>query len=229
MGRFDRYVLAQLTVVFGFSSLVLVLVYWINRAVILFDQLIADGQSATVFLEFTALSLPNIIRMVLPIAAFAAALYVTQRLAADSELTVVQATGFSPFRLARPVLAFGLGVTGLTLMLTHVLVPAAQGQLREREAEIAETATARLLREGAVPEPDGRDHLLYPRHHAVGRVVRHLPVRPPRRDRGGHLHRRPRLSGAGRARAATGDGRWPDPDAAGRRRTGDDLLHRSGL
>ena len=30
-------------VLFGFFSLVLVLVYWINRAVVLFDQLIADG------------------------------------------------------------------------------------------------------------------------------------------------------------------------------------------
>ena len=34
----------------------------------LFDQLIADGQSAWVFLEFTALTLPNVIRLVLPVA-----------------------------------------------------------------------------------------------------------------------------------------------------------------
>ena len=72
MARFDRYMLSQFMVFFGFFSLVLILVYWINRAVVLFDQLIADGQSATVFLEFTALSLPNIIRIVLPLSAFAA-------------------------------------------------------------------------------------------------------------------------------------------------------------
>ena len=89
-------------VLFGFFSLVLVLVYWINRAVVLFDQLIADGQSAIVFLEFTALSLPAVIRLALPIAAFAAAVYVTNRMTTDSELTVVRATGYSPFRQARP-------------------------------------------------------------------------------------------------------------------------------
>ena len=61
----------------------------------LFDQLIADGQSAWVFLEFTALSLPNVIRLVLPMSAFAAALYVTNRMSSESELTVVQATGYS--------------------------------------------------------------------------------------------------------------------------------------
>ena len=68
MARFDRYMLSQLMVLFGFFALVLVLVYWVNRAVTLFDQLIADGQSAPVFLEFSALSLPNVIAFVLPIA-----------------------------------------------------------------------------------------------------------------------------------------------------------------
>ena len=48
MGKFDRYLFSQLMVLFGFFSLVLVMVYWINRAVVLFDQLIANGQSAIV-------------------------------------------------------------------------------------------------------------------------------------------------------------------------------------
>ncbi len=108
MTRFDHYMLAQLMKVFGFFALVLVLVYWINRAVLLFDQLIADGQSAAVFVEFTLLSLPNVIRLVLPMAAVAAAIYVTNRLSQDSELVAMQATGYGPFRLARPVLYFGV-------------------------------------------------------------------------------------------------------------------------
>ncbi|MFM2389894.1 MAG: export transporter permease LptF, partial [Pseudomonadota bacterium] len=80
MPRFDRYLLTQLLGVFGFFALVLVLVYWVNRAVGLFDQLIGDGQSALVFLEISLLTLPNVIRLVLPIAAFAATLFVANRL-----------------------------------------------------------------------------------------------------------------------------------------------------
>src|SRR6056297_2753879 len=99
IGRFDRYLLSQLLMLFGFFALVLVLVYWVNRAVVLFDQLIANGQSALVFLEFSALTLPNVIRIVLPIAAFAGTLYVTNKLSSESELVVVQATRFSPWRL----------------------------------------------------------------------------------------------------------------------------------
>lgn len=148
--------LSQFMVYFGFFSLILILVYWINRAVVLFDQLIADGQSATVFLEFTALSLPNIIRIVLPLSAFAASLYVTNRMTAESELIVVQATGYSAFRLARPVLYFGLIVTGLMMILTHVLVPISLRQLNLRQAEIAQNATARLLREGQFLTPTNK-------------------------------------------------------------------------
>jgi lipopolysaccharide export system permease protein len=153
VARFDRYLLSQLLVHFGFFALVLVMVYWVNRAVVLFDTLIASGQSAMVFLELTTLTLPNVIRIVLPVAAFASVVYVTNRLQSDSELVVVQATGFSPMRLARPVVYFGLFVTLFLLTLTSVLVPASLGRLTDRTAEISENVTARLLTEGTFFHP----------------------------------------------------------------------------
>lgn len=153
MSRFDRYLLSQLLQLFGFFSLVLVAVYWVNRAVGLFDQLIGDGQSARVFFEFSILTLPNAIRLVLPISAFAAAVYVVNRLMQESELVVMQATGFSAFRLARPVLYFGLAVMSMQLVLTNVLVPASQRILSERSAEISENITARFLNAGQFMHP----------------------------------------------------------------------------
>lgn len=183
--------LSQLMVLFGFFALVLVSVYWVNRAVILFDRLIADGHSAAVFLEFTALSLPNVIRLVLPMAAFAAAVYVTNRLSTESELTVMQATGYSPWRLARPVLIYGVIVAAMMSVLTHVLVPSSIAQLREREVEISGSVSARLLREGVFLHPtrgvtfyirditdegELRDVLLSDRRQ-VGRVVTYTAER----------------------------------------------------
>ena len=106
VSRYDRYVLSQYLIFFGFFALILVAVFWVNRAVVLFDTLIGNGQSALVFLEFTALTLPNLIRMVLPIAAFGAAVWVTNRLNSESELTVLRATGTSPWQMARPALGF---------------------------------------------------------------------------------------------------------------------------
>ena len=153
IGRFDKYLMTQLLTLFGFFALVLVLVYWVNRAVVLFDQLIANGQSAAVFLEISVLSLPNVIRIVLPIAAFASTLYVTNRLTTESELVVVQATGFSPWRLARAVVYFGLIVAVLASILGHFLVPASLRQLAVRSDQIAQNMTARLLTEGQFIHP----------------------------------------------------------------------------
>jgi lipopolysaccharide export system permease protein len=151
--KFDRYLLSQLLAVFGFFALVLVSVYWVNRAVGLFDQLIGDGQSAMVFLEFSMLTLPNVIRLVLPVAAFAASVFVANRLMQESELVVMQATGFSSFRLARPVLWFGVIVALMMLILMHVLVPASRAALASRSAEISENVTAQFLKDGQFTHP----------------------------------------------------------------------------
>lgn len=151
--RFDRYMFFQLLALFGFFALVLVAVYWVNRAVGLFDQLIGDGQSALVFLEISALSLPNVIKLVLPIAAFAATVYGTNRLMSDSELVVMQATGFSSFRMARPVVFFGLAVALMMMVLTHYLVPASRMMMIERREDISENVTARFLKPGQFMHP----------------------------------------------------------------------------
>nr|WP_275411520.1 LPS export ABC transporter permease LptF [Shimia biformata] len=153
VSRFDRYLLSQFLVLFGFFALVLVAVYWVNRAVILFDRLIADGQPASVFIEFTALSLPKVIQLVLPMATFAATVYATNRLTSESELTVMQATGFSPWRLSRPVAYFGILVGLMMAILTNVLVPASVTELTKRQKEIAENVTSRLLTEGTFIHP----------------------------------------------------------------------------
>jgi len=145
--------LSQLMVLFGFFALVLVSIFWINKAVRMFDKLIGDGQPAWVFFEFTALTLPTVIGGMLPIAAFAAAVYAVFRLSSDSELTVVQATGFSPWRLVRAVAVFGLIVVLLMSVLAHLLIPNSLSQLRLREDEVSRNVTAQLLTAGEFLHP----------------------------------------------------------------------------
>jgi lipopolysaccharide export system permease protein len=153
MSRFDGYFLRQLLVLFGFFTLVLVGVFWITRSVSLFDRVISGGQSAVVFLEFTALTLPTLIRTVMPMAVFAAAVYATNRLSRESEMTVMLATGSSPWRLARAVVLFGL-VTGMMMAAISVFLrPASVEQLEIRQAEVAGDVTAQLLNEGEFLHP----------------------------------------------------------------------------
>lgn len=145
--------LSQLIVLFGFFALVLVTVYWINKAVLLFDRLVGDGQSALVFLEFSILTLPTVISLMMPVAGFAAAVYATNRMIGNSELVVMQATGFGPWRLTKPVLYYGVLIAILMSILMHVLVPASRSQLRLRETEISRNLVAKLLVEGTFINP----------------------------------------------------------------------------
>ena len=151
--RFDRYMLSQFLVLFGFFALVLVSIVWINKAVSIFDKLIGDGQPAWVFLEFTALTLPAVIAVILPVAAFASAVYVVHRLSSESELTVMQAMGYSPLRLMRPVLIFGLIVALMMSVLAHLLVPSSMSQLRLRQDEVSRNISAQLLSDGEFLHP----------------------------------------------------------------------------
>lgn len=153
MSRFDGYFLRQLLVLFGFFTLVLVGVFWITRSVSLFDRVISGGQSALVFLEFTALTLPTLIRTVMPMAVFAAAVYATNRLSRESEMTVMLATGSSPWRMARAVLAFGLCAGLMMAVISVFLRPASVLQLEQRQAEVAGDVTAQLLNEGEFLHP----------------------------------------------------------------------------
>ena len=151
--RFDRYILGQLLGLFAFFTLLLVALYWVNRAVAVFEQIIADGQTARVFLELTVLSLPFIISEVAPVAAFAAAATVAHRMVGDSEMVVMQAAGFSAFRLARGAILFA-ALLGLAIaVLVHAIVPQSRVVLAERQAAITADVAARFLRDGAFQFP----------------------------------------------------------------------------
>ena len=153
MSTFGRYLAGRLLMHFGFFSLVLVAVYWVNRAIGLFDRLLAGGSNLLIFLEFTALALPNVVALVLPVAALVATIYAVNRMAGDGELVVAQTAGIGPWRLLRPVLLFGAIVGLMVALLAHVLVPASRIALAERGREVSDDVTARLLREGEFLHP----------------------------------------------------------------------------
>ena len=153
MSRFDRYLFTQYFLMFGFFSLILLFIYWINKAIALFDNLISDGQTFLVFLEFSILTIPPIIPIVAPLAAFAAAIFVTNRLKNDSELTIMQATGFSPLRLSRSIFLFGLVVTIILLIISHYLIPKSNNILLKRQNEVASSLNSKLLKVGSFIHP----------------------------------------------------------------------------
>ena len=102
MTRLDRYILRQLIVAFGFFVLVFTGVVWLTQAVRLIDTVVASGQGASILLEFSALVLPQVLVIVLPLSGMGAALYTLNRLYSESELVVMMTAGLGPAALLRP-------------------------------------------------------------------------------------------------------------------------------
>ncbi len=136
MTRLDRYILGQLIAAFGFFMLVFTGVVWLTQAVRLIDTVVASGQSARVFLEFSALVLPQVFVIVLPLAGIGAALFTLNKLYTDSELIVMMGAGLGPAAMLRPVAIFGGLIALLTAVVLMVLVPRSGAVLAERTRAI---------------------------------------------------------------------------------------------
>ena len=153
LSRIDRYIFWQLLGFFGFFSIVLIAVYWVNRAVGLLETLLGDGQTLGVFVQMSLLTIPAVVELIVPMAAFGAAAFTANKLSSDSELVILQATGFSYWRIMRPVMFFGAVVAIFTALVTNYLMPEAATQLRELNTEISKNTTAKYLKEGQFHTP----------------------------------------------------------------------------
>jgi lipopolysaccharide export system permease protein len=175
MSHLDRYVFKQCPMVFTFFTLVFALVIWINQADTLFDELVTDGHSAKVFFEFAVLALPTVLSMVLPLSAFAATVYVTSRLRNESELAVIQATGMSPWRLARLACMFGLLITTRMFGLIAYLVLKRAQLSRIRNLNCHKALAQSVCAKDRFNTPS-KAIRFFPRNHASKRIQRCLSI-----------------------------------------------------
>ncbi|SES96805.1 LPS export ABC transporter permease LptF [Oceanicella actignis] len=148
-----KYVIGQILGPFGMFSLIFLGVVWLTQSLQVIETVVSSGQSAAIFAEFTLLLLPAVMSMVLPVAAFAGALYAVNRLFLESELVVMLAAGMSPLRLARHVATFGALVMAAMFVITLQLAPAASREMRERIATLQADLAGALLREGQFLHP----------------------------------------------------------------------------
>ena len=100
MTLFSRYIFRQ-----AFSALAMILlsltaVVWIALALKQMSLVTSGGAGGLVFMEFTALILPDLIAIIAPIALMIAALYTLNKLNQDSELIVMTAAGATVWRLS---------------------------------------------------------------------------------------------------------------------------------
>lgn len=153
MPRLSIYVLRQLVGPVALFSFLLTSVVWLSQSLRLLDLVINRGQSAPTFVYLTLLILPGLLVIILPLAYFAGTLYGLNKLNADSEIVVMQASGFSRMQLAAPVLIAAAAMMLLTYLCSLYLMPLGQRAMRDKVLDIRSDIGAAILSEGVFNTP----------------------------------------------------------------------------
>ncbi|MCY4035345.1 MAG: LptF/LptG family permease [Hyphomicrobiales bacterium] len=148
MSRQFRYIFLQMFAPFLTACVILmVLLYLVNIPRVL-DVLLAQGGAVNLMFLMLVFITPKILAYILPVALLVASLYVLYRLHIDLERVAMQASGFTYWSIARPMLAFAAGVLFVVLVIHAYIMPLGQRAFQDRVFEINETITAAVLRPG---------------------------------------------------------------------------------
>lgn len=145
MRRLDRYVLSEVSGPLALGFLVYTFILLLNTFFGLAEMIIRRGVPTSAVAELLLLSLPNIVVVTLPMALLLGTLIAVGRLAADSELVALRASGLSLRALARPLLLLGGLFTLLNAALTYWLLPAGNAAYARRVLEVVTRTVAQQV------------------------------------------------------------------------------------
>ncbi|WP_284375719.1 LPS export ABC transporter permease LptF [Amylibacter marinus] len=148
MKKLDRYILGQLLGPFFFFCLVFAGILWLNQALAIVDIVIDNGQPASVFVKLSLLLFPKVMESTIPIAGFAASIFVTNKLFGESELVVMMSAGRSNHQLTKPFFTFGMICLVLMLVMVHFVNPWAKTEQLDRRDEIRRQFITQIIQPG---------------------------------------------------------------------------------
>ena len=136
MTRFDRYVLRRFLAASGLLLVLLVLTFVVLDYVEFVDDFLDRGASQRdVFGTYYLHYVPEMIRLVSPLAVFLGAIYTVSRLAQTMQLAALRSAGVSVWRFARPFLLAGAVITVALLGWNGWVVPRANVTVHEFQDE----------------------------------------------------------------------------------------------
>jgi len=154
MSLFGRYIFRQ-----AFGALLMILlsltaVVWIAMALKQLSLMTSGGAAGLIFLEITALILPDIIAIIAPVALLIAALYTLNKLNQDSELIVMTAAGATIWRFAKPLLMLAGLVAGALMLANLFITPWSQRKLNDLANVVRTDLISQLLQPGSFASPE---------------------------------------------------------------------------
>lgn len=127
---------------------VVVGIIWIVQSLRYVELVLKTQASFFIFFKISLFILPDLLGVVLPIAALIAILFVYNRLMLDREIVVMQSIGASRWMIALPAITFGLILTGVLYVINIELAPKMLRKMRDLESGLKNQAPTLLLQEG---------------------------------------------------------------------------------
>lgn len=154
MGSIDRYIFKTTLSSFALVLVSLTGVIWITQALRGIDLMTSQGQTIVTFLGITGLVIPALVLIIAPIALMIAISHTLNKLATDSEIIVMNAAGFSPFRLFYPFLYATCVVAALVAFIAAYLAPDGMRRIKQWDAEITADVLTNILQPGRFAQLD---------------------------------------------------------------------------
>ena len=152
MSIISKYLLKLHLVPFVFAMSACTSILLLNQIAKRLPDLLGKGLPVMVIVEVFALSVPFLVAMTLPMAVLVTVLYAVSRLAAENEITALQAGGVSLGRLARPLLGAGLVMTAVAFLFSDQVLPRSNHRLRTLLTDINRTKPTFALEEQVINE-----------------------------------------------------------------------------
>ena len=154
MGSIDRYIFRTTLASFALVLISLTGVIWITQALRGIDLMTSQGQTIITFLGITSLVIPALVLIIAPIALMIAISHTLNKLATDSEIIVMNAAGFSPFRLFRPFFFATCVVAAVVAFIGAYLAPDGMRRIKQWDAEITADVLTNILQPGRFAQLD---------------------------------------------------------------------------
>jgi len=119
----DRYVLKRIIFLFLLMILSLTAIFYMLNVIELIDDAISNQVSLLVVLQHVLHRIPKNLGFVMPIAAMTAVLLTFSLMSKNNEITAIQASGISIYRLVVPVLLFGLFLSSAFFLFQETVIP----------------------------------------------------------------------------------------------------------
>jgi len=119
----DRYIIRQFLIAFLFGLLAFIFIFIIIDMMEKLDDFIDAQAPASTVVQYYIASIPDIVKLMIPVAVLLSALFVTGRLASQNELAAIKSSGTSLYRIMAPFLIVTFIICFASIYLNGWLVP----------------------------------------------------------------------------------------------------------